>query len=164
MSVDPRISLQIVNREIEACTIFAEMYRWKISSINETTQKFNITMKCPIDNSTYIILIQFDDYREIPILYDFINPNTKQIGVSSAYPAPSKGSVGGFFHKQGPCICHPSSRKAYGDLGGPHKNDWNMSKWELIHETGNIKNICSMLRAIWCRISDPEIYGGRMNG
>jgi hypothetical protein len=161
MSVDPRTSICIVRKELQNCQEDSQRIGWEISEINEETQIFTVKMKSPIDNEQYIIEFRFDNYKEWPLLIEFIDAKTEQKGTKIAYPAPCK-KFGGFFHEK-PCICHPCSRKAYKDYTDLHK-DWDMSGWQQNLGCGDLKNIQSILRAIYFRISNPEVYNGRMNG
>ncbi len=161
MSVDRRISINIVRQEVQDCQEDSQRFGWEISETNEETQIFTVKMKSPIDNEQYVIEIRFDNYKEWPLLIEFIDPKTGQKGTKVAYPAPS-GKFGGFFHEK-PCICHPCSRRAYKGYSDLHQ-EWNMSGWQQNLGCGDLKNIQSILRAIYFRISNPDTYRGRMRG
>lgn len=160
MAVDPKTSLKIVTSELEECIPFAEMYRWDISEIDEQNQTVTVEMKSPVDQEEYLIELKFNDYKTLPLFIEFIEPDTGKRGTKRAYPK-SIGSAGRFFHGK-PCICHPCSRKAYKEYGGPHDN-WKIKSWITYDQWGSLKTICSILLAIWGRISNPDLYGGRMN-
>lgn len=162
MSVDPRISLGIIKAELAECEEKRVLFAWEFSPIDEATQTFMVTMKSPIDGEQYLLEVKFDDYREHPLLLEFVHPITKQRGVPSAYPAPSRGHSGGFFHNK-PGICHPCSRNAYAGYTALHAN-WKMSNWEKTTGVGSLRTLKTIFIAIWTRISDPEIYNGRMHG
>ncbi len=155
MTVAPEISLAIIQREIADCNECVERYEWKFSAIDEDNQKFLVEMISPIDGQRYILDIKFDTYREFPLLIDFVDPATGQVGVKTAYPQ----SDDGFFHDH-PCICNPCSRKAYGEYKGPH-GDWEKSGWEKNPKVGTLTNVCSILWAVYNRISRSELYKGR---
>ena len=160
MSVDKRITIKIVEKEIQECQEDAGQWNWEISEINVENQSFTVYMKSPIDNEKYIIEIKFDNYKELPLLIEFIDPITGKKGIKSAYPK-NKGKYGNIFHGL-PCICHPCSRKAYKkDYGGPH-SDWAIIGWEKNSRIGTLTNIRAILQAIYFRISYPDIYYGRM--
>jgi len=161
MSVDPRTSLNIVRKEIQDCQDDLKMFRWEFSEINEEPQTFTVKMKSPLDQQEYIIEFKFDNYKEWPLLIEFIEPNTGQRGTKNAYPAPNE-KFGGFFHGN-LCICHPCSRKAYQGYTNLHR-DWKMDGWQQNAQCGNLKNIQSILRAIYFRISNSQAYKGRMRG
>jgi hypothetical protein len=161
MSVDRRTSLNIVRKEVQDCQEDSERFGWEISEISEETQTFTVKMKSPLDQQEYIIEIKFDNYKEWPLLIEFIEPNTGERGVKAAYPS-SHGKLGGFFHGN-LCICHPCSRKAYQGYTDLHK-DWKMDGWQQNPKCGDLKNIQSILRAIYFRISNSEAYKGRMCG
>jgi len=162
MSVDPAISLKLVQKELEQCKKNAERFGWTITEINEIEQTFTIAMASPIDKEVYIMEVKFDNYKEWPPLIEFIHPITKERGTKNAYPM-SSGIYGSFFHNR-PCICHPCSRKAYGGYTGLH-NDWgDPGSWLQNPKIGSLTNIYAILQTIYIRISNPEAYGGRMSG
>lgn len=163
MSVDPQISLAIIKQEIEACQEDAIRYGWEFSPIAEKMQYFTVKIKSPVDNEIYILEVKFDDYRQIPLYLEFIDPNTGEKGVKKAYPASSK-IHGAFFvcSSNKPCICTPASRKAYKDYLGPHQDWTNIYGWEKHPDLGNLINLHAILLAIYSRISNVEVYSGRM--
>jgi hypothetical protein len=161
MSVDPRISLNIVRKEIQDCREDSQRFRWEFSEIDGEAQIFMVKMTSPVDKEQYILEFKFDHYKEWPLLIEFIHSNTGQRGVKAAYPAPNS-KAGGFFHEK-PCICHPCSRNAYGGYSGVH-GDWKIDGWQQNPGCGNLKNIQAILRAIYSRISNPDTYRGRMRG
>jgi len=160
VAVDSRISLNVVRNELDECKSTAELYGWKVSHINETNQFFTVKMVSPVDDELYIIKITFDNYKSIPLYIDFVDPESGKSGVQRAYPK-STGNAGNWFHKH-PCICHPCSRKAYKTEGGPHKN-WTLGGWRQNPKVGSLTSIKAILQAIYSRISNPALYGGRMS-
>lgn len=158
MTVDPKISLAIIRKELEECQEDASRNNWIISPTDESNQLFTVKMKSPIDDQEYIIEIKFDNYKEIPMNIEFIDPTTRTKGTKNAYPS-GKGRHGSFFHGL-PCICHPCSRKAYAP--GPHQ-DWTLAGWQQNPQAGSLTNIRAILLAIYSRISDEDEYGGRMH-
>jgi hypothetical protein len=161
MSVDRRISLEIVRNELQDCQPDIERSGWKVSPIDEEKQTLRVEMTSPIDEERFIIEILFDNYREWPLFIEFIDPKTGTIGALNAYPAPSK-KYGGFFHNK-PCICHPCSRKAYKGYTDLHQDWGDLIGWQSNPGIGDLKTIRAILRAIYFRIRDPEIYDGRMH-
>ncbi len=159
MSVDPRTSLRIVRKELKDCEGDSKRFGWKISEIDEANQSFTVEMKSPVDNEVYIIEIKFDNYKEWPLLIEFVDPSTGEKGTRRAYPVSRND---GFFNNR-PCICHPCCRKAYREYTGLH-SDWNMVGWQDNPQVGALTNIRAILLAIYSRISKPNIYGGRMSG
>jgi hypothetical protein len=157
MPVDPRTSAAIVRKELEDCRADASLYHWEISQLDEEKQVFTVKMKSPIDNQEYVIEMKFDNYKEMPLLIEFIDPATGERGTKNTYPS-STGKSGSFFHPN-QCICHPCSRKAYGSL----HNDWQLAGWRSNDKVGLLTNIGAILSAIYYRISNPEEYGGRMH-
>lgn len=156
MAVDRIVSLSIVKSELDKCRGDANKYDWEISTLDEGELSFKVKMTSPIDKEIFIVSFKCDNYREWPLYIDFVDPISGQESVKNAYPLSSDG----FFH-QNILICHPCSRKAYKDLNGPH-GDWNLIGWENHIKTGALKDIHAVLRAIYERISQSEIYKGRM--
>lgn len=156
MAVDKGISLGQVKAELQACASDLRRFGWEISAIDEDNQTFSVKMSSRIDSEIYIVQFRFDDYREIPLYIEFIDPQTNQPGTKNAYPS----STDSFFHTN-PVICHPCSRKAYKVFGGPHE-DWSLTGWESNPKTGALKNIRAISTAIHTRINDSSIYKGRM--
>jgi len=159
MTVDARIALATVQSELQTCEEDCKRYGWEISKIDEEKQTFIVKMKSPIDNEQYIIEIKFDNYNEWPLYIEFINPETDQKGTKNPYPL-SIGVHSSFFHTK-QCICHPCSRKAYKEYAGVH-TDWNIIGWQNNQSVGTLTNIRAILLAIYHRISNPTVYGGRM--
>jgi hypothetical protein len=159
LTVEPAISLTVVKKELEDCRQDASIYGWEISEINESTQTFSVKMRSPLDKEEYLIELKFDNYKEYPLLIEFINTKTGERGVRSAYPA----NTDSFFHTF-PCICHPCSRKAYQQFvaGAPH-SDWQLAGWQSNPQTLTLKSIRAILRAMNSRISNPEYYKGRQS-
>lgn len=156
MAVDKSVSLSIVKSELDKCRPDADKYGWKISTLDEGTLSFKVEMTSPIDKEIFIVSFKCDNYREWPPYIDFVDPISGQEGVKNAYPLSSDG----FFH-QNIFICHPCSRKAYGDLKGPH-GDWKLIDWENNPKAGALRNIPAMLLAIHERITQSEFYRGRI--
>ena len=157
MSVDPKISLAIVQKEIEECQEYAVAYGWKFSSIDDARQSFTVEMKA-IDEQIYLIEIKFDNYKELPLFIEFIDHKTGQKDVKTAYPRCNDS----FFHPDKMCICNPCSRKAYAGYSGLH-GDWQLIGWEKNQKVTTLISIKAILLAIYCRINNGEIYGGRMS-
>jgi hypothetical protein len=167
MSVAKSISLARVSRELENCAKYATNCGWLISEIEEPNQLFTVKMSSPINLKAlphpavyeeFILEVRFDDYPEIPLLLEFIDRKSGTRGSKSAYP---KGRDS-FFHPM-PCICNPCSRKSYKSFNtnAPH-GDWTLSGWQTNKKVGTLKSVDSILRTIYLRISNPDIYVGRM--
>ncbi len=162
MSVDKGISLLTIKGEIIACENDAKRYAWVFSEINEDSQSFTVKMQSSktddTHNGQYIVEVTFDNYREIPLFLEFIDSITGAKGVKTAYPK----CTDSFFHDF-PCICNPASRKSYKSFhnDAPH-GDWTYSDWVTNLQTGSLRNLQAILRAIYFRITNPEIYVGRM--
>lgn len=160
MTVDSRIALATVQSELQACEEDCKRYGWEISEIDGEAQTFIVKMKSPIDNEQYILEIKFDNYNEWPLYIEFIDPITKQRGTKNSYPL-SKGDHSSFFNEGKICICHPCSRKAYKEYTALH-TDWNIIGWQNNQSVGALTNIRGILLAIYHRISNTLVYGGRM--
>lgn len=159
MSVDPGISLAIIKNEILDCEKDSVRCGWKISEINLDNHSFSVRMVSPVDKQEYIIDVDFKNYKEEPLLLEFIDPESGEKGTKRAYPQ-ENGKLGNLFHGH-PCICHPCSRKSYGGYSNVHQ-DWHLGGWQQNPKTGSLKNLHAILKAIYSRISDPENYSGRM--
>lgn len=159
MSVDKTISLNQIRKELLNCSELGEKVGWVISEIDEPNQTFTVEMVSSIDNEKYVIEIKFDNYPEIPLLIDFVDPQTGEKGIKKAYPF-KKGDS--FFHPH-PCICNPCSRKSYSEFlqGAPH-SDWKMIGWQTNSHIGTLKNVGAILTAIYFRIRNPLFYDERM--
>ena len=156
MSVDPKISLSIVKNELKVCHKDIERFGWEISEIDEINQTFKVKMKSPIDDQQYIMEIKFDNYKEWPLLIEFIDPVTGERGTKNAHP------TGPLFHDK-PCICNPCSRKAYKGYTDLHQ-EWNLIGWQNEKQVGTLINIQAILRAISSSIRNHETYRGRKSG
>jgi hypothetical protein len=160
MSVDPGISVNLVRKELGDCQEDLERFGWEISDLDEKGQTFTVKMQSPIDNEQYQLEIKFDNYKEWPLHIEFIDPSSGEKGNKNAYPADG-GKCGSLFHGH-PCICHPCSRKAHKGYSNVHA-DWALIGWQQMPQTGTLTNIRAILRAIYFRISNPDIYKGRMH-
>ena len=80
MTVDPAVSLAIVKKELEDCREDSSQYGWKTTGPSEAQQTFSVEMKSPIDDERYIIEIKFDNYKEYPLLIEFIDPGNAERG------------------------------------------------------------------------------------
>lgn len=158
MSVDSSISLKKVRSELERIQKFGEKCGWLLSEIDEANLSFSVLMKSPIDQQEYILEVIFTDYPELPLILEFIDPETKARGTKNAYPKNDDS----FFHAA-PCICNPCSRKSYKQFhaNGPHQ-DWQLIGWQQNPKVGELKTLDSILRTIYLRISTNEKYKGRM--
>lgn len=161
MSVDAAVSKAILREELAVVSSLASTYGWEVvSAIDE----LRVTVKMRAHNDDpYIVEIAADDYKEIPPLFEFIDPDTNRRATPHAYPK----SHDSFFHPSGPCICAPFNRKAYKAYitTGPHV-DWSYGDW--MRSTANnfnwatVTTLGDMLAMIQRRLIQPELYHGRM--
>jgi hypothetical protein len=151
------IALATIRAEIEDCAEHCEKFGWEISEIDVKTMSFTVKMESPIDHEIYLLWIEFQNYKEWPLFIEFMEHDTLIPGTKKAYPAISKKH--GNFFLEVPCICHPASRKAYKGYKGVHA-EWEMNSW--IQNSGTLINLKAILEAIYFRINNEEIYGGRM--
>lgn len=158
MSVDRNISIAVVETELRACISSAAKYGWLISEIDKENLKFSVSMKAR-DGDLYHIEVTFDDYKEIPLLLEFIDPVTNERGTPRVYP---KSNGDSFFHTF-PCICNPCSRKSYKQFnpGAPH-GDWKWADWQTNPKVTTLITIDRILLAIYFRLINPDKYAGRM--
>ena len=78
-----------------------------------------------VDSERYILVGEFDDYKEKPPLLEFEEPGTGVRGTRRAYPQGHDS----FFNTTGPTICAPFSRKAYVTV---HSGGWQFKDWMKI--------------------------------
>ncbi len=152
MTVDPEISRQIVQEEVEAMASIAYEYGWEVTP---NLQTFTVTVKMhsAIDQEVYVVEARCDNYRSLPPYFEFIHPQTSERGTQRCYPAD-----GSYFHST-PCICVQWNRKAYQSEGGPHA-DWDMAGW-MAARPGTI-SLGDMFHLIQVRINKRDAYKGRM--
>ena len=118
---------------------------------------FAVKMISSVDGEIFIIDAKFDDYVEMPLLIEFVDPLNGQLGTKNAYPLGNDS-----FFNTAALICNPCSRKAYKQFNGPH-GDWGeLIGWQKNPQTGALKNIRGILQAISDRINDETQYKGRM--
>ncbi len=153
------VALVTIESEILDCQEHCKKYSWQISEIDKADQSFTVLLVSPIDTEKYLLEINFENYPEWPLYLEFVEIDTGIKGSMKAYPKQSR-KHGGFFHPK-PCICHPSSRKAYKEYSGLHR-DWDISAWKQNPQVTNLTNLLSILDAIYSRISIMEVYNGRM--
>jgi hypothetical protein len=158
MIVDQKISILEVDRELSACREFLRSIGITLSDVDLEKLLFTAEISSSIDKEKYQIELRFDNYPAWPLFIEFIHPVTGERGTHRAYPK----STDSFFHGF-PCICNPSSRKAYQSHtpGAPH-GDWNLIGWRDNPQVGTLKTIDAILLAIYSRINNSQFYLGRM--
>jgi hypothetical protein len=161
VSVDPRITRAILEEELAAVRNIGGTYGWEVTPALDNLQVL-IRMHAYNDDE-YLVEITADDYKELPPIFEFIEPDTGKRGTPRAYP---KGKDT-FFNTTGVCICAPFCRKAYKQFitTGPHADwkygDWTRSKAQNF-DWSNVTTLADMLGMIQRRIIQPELYEGRM--
>jgi len=153
MTIPFEISKKTVITEIKNCEINCKTFGWEISDIDELSQTFTVKLTSAFDQEIYILEFKFDDYPSIPYFIEFIDPVTNEKATRHAYPK----STDSFFHPN-LAICHQCSRKSYTIL---HTNDWSMEGWRK--QAGDLTNLNAILNTIYIRISNKDLYGGRMD-
>lgn len=110
-----------------------------------------------VDKEKYVLVGTFDDYRLMPPILDFQEPDNDNVGTARAYPRQKPGDS--FFHSPG-IICAPFNRKAYVNI---HK-DWVLTEWAANKSNGTdwsqYNTISKMLVLIYSKLSNPDYYGG----
>lgn len=154
MIVDPEVSLALIKKEIADCQ--TGNYGWSFSEIDEANLNFQVTMQAK-DEEVFILKISFDDYKHLPLLIDFVDPESSVIGIKSAYPIDKTG----FFNNTQIAICHPCNRKAYRGYTGLHADWGEPSGWQNNPNIGALKSLKPILEAIYFRITNDD-YNGRM--
>jgi len=160
MAVDPKITLAIIEKELAIAKHLGRHQGWEFGSLDAARPTFLVKMKSPIDGEEYHVEFQLDDYREMPPFIEFIHPTTGERGTRRCYPKDQHPEGGSIFHDT-PCICHPSSRKAYGKYRGPHA-DWDAQITNWPAQAKGLTTIAEILQMIQARISDRTSYKGRM--
>lgn len=159
MAVLVEMSRDIVSHELDVAKDLIGSFGWTIEPPKDGV--FIAKLVNPNDSQVYILECQYDNYKEWPILYDFVDPDSGEKGTRHAYPVDKRDSI---FHTQGPCICLEASRKAYGTLGGPH-SEWAYENWiDLCNKSkkGCLTEVGGMLAKIAHHLIVPDIYNGRM--
>lgn len=139
----------------------ASTYGWKVDP-DLYNLKVTVQMRA-LDNELFIVEALCDDYKELPALFEFIEPDTGLRGTPRAYP---KGQDS-FFHTSGPCICAPFNRKAYKKYfdTGPHP-EWSTGDWMTSTANGydwsHHTNLGDAFGLIQYRLNREEHYKGRM--
>ncbi|HYD55052.1 MAG TPA: hypothetical protein VEA99_20625 [Gemmatimonadaceae bacterium] len=161
MAVDPEITRLHLREELGAVRELAATNRWGI--VPDFGRLVVLATMYAHTGDLFILEIQCDNYREIPPLFEFIDPVTGERGTKNAYPK-AKDSL---FHTSGPCICAPFNRKAYKSVveTGPH-SDWALGDWQTSTannvQWANFSKIGDMLGVIYSRLSRPDWFEGRM--
>jgi len=156
MTVTLTISNKTISEELKDCEDLYKPDYFEISEVDEESQTLVVKMKSKIDQEKYILKIKFDNYKEWPLLLEFIDPLTGQEGTKHAYPK----CTDSFFHDF-PCICNPCSRKSYSEYSAVHR-DWNLVGWKQNPKVGSLTNLRTILKAIYSRINSEQLYRGRM--
>lgn len=156
MAVEPSISRAIIDHELRATMDLAESYGWRIVQPDQGL-KFDVLMRAH-NGDLFIVAFDCSDYRELPAIITFVDPNTGVEGTHNAFPK----SHDSLFHSNGPCICAPFNRNAYKNI---HK-EWVLGDWTKSTANNytwtNINTIADVLGLIQVRLSRPEFYKGRM--
>lgn len=139
----------------------ATSHGWEIE---ESLPALKVVVKMRAHNrDLFIVEAQFDNYKEWPPSFEFIDADSGERGTRRAYPQ----STDSFFHASGPCICAPFNRKAYKGVvaTGPHA-DWPLGDWMTSKANGydwsRAKKFGDMLALIQTRLQFPHLYKGRM--
>jgi hypothetical protein len=161
MAVSHEVTREILREELTLVRDVAAAQKWRL--IPDYERLVLLVTMYAHTGDPYIVEITCDDYKQVPPLFEFIDPDTGERGTRHAYPR----ATDSFFHDSGPCICAPFNRKAYKSyIGtGPH-GDWSFGNWQTSTASNvqwaNFAKIGDMLGAIYARISRPDRYKGRM--
>jgi hypothetical protein len=161
MAVSADVSKQYIREELVLVQELAALHKWEITAdydqllVGATLHAHN--------GDLFLLEIRCDNYKEMPPLFEFIEPGTGARGTTRAYPK----TTDSLFHDSGPCICAPFNRKAYKALepNAPH-GDWQFSDW-MTSTAGNVRwsnysTLADMLGLIQTRLGRPDFYRGRM--
>lgn len=156
MTIPPSISFLIVQQEIVDAKNDPLLEPVTFSELDKETLTLTVEMQSKIDKERYFLKINFENYKEWPPLFEFVDPITGKEGTKHAYPRCNDH----FFYPH-PCICNPCSRKSYGSYSGVHK-DWNLVGWKENAKIGTLTNLWAILQTIYLRINNKKHYLGRM--
>ena len=166
MAVSREVSAAVMREELELMKDLAQTYGWEVTPNYEQLLVTVVMYSHAKDDGSkdkFIVEALCDDYKELPPLFEFIEPDTGVRGVPNAYPK-GKDSL---FHTSGPCVCAPFNRKAYKKLfdTGPHP-EWELGNWMTStannYNWANHTKLGDMFGLIQMRIIRPDHYVGRM--
>lgn len=101
----------------------------------------------------YLLAGTFEDYRAMPPAWRFLDPRDGRDISLPAYPAAGPFPSGSVLHPNG-VICAPWNRLAYRDVGGPHDNWTEPSKWQSIEpERTQARTVPEMLARIRAEVA-----------
>jgi len=155
MSVDPELTLQIIEEELRDMAPLIASYGWDVNT-DRANLTVSVKMISVIDSETYILEAKCDNYKELPPFFEFIHPETKERGTKQCYP--TDGSFFIFPNDKAPCLCVQWNRKAYGVHGGPH-SDWPMPNW--INLRPGMTVLGDFFHLVQRRINNKQVYQGR---
>lgn len=151
--VAPEVTRAHVERELSEVSAWAQARRWGPQWDSEAL-RLALTLTSAVDGEVYRLQVAFNDYRARPPLFEFLHPETNEVGTRRCYPKGGRG----YFHPQ-PVVCAPWNRKAYGALGGPH-SEWVMDGWAS--QRPNHTRLGDMLVLLQELVDDRDSYAGRM--
>jgi hypothetical protein len=161
MSVSAEVSRQYMRQELPLVQELASLHKWEVTADYD---RLLVGVKLHAHNKDlFVIEILCDNYKEVPPLFEFIDPESGARGTRHAYPK----TMDSLFHDSGPCICAPFSRKAYKSVepNAPH-GDWKFADWMTLVASGvqwsDYTTLADMLGLIQTRLSRPDLYRGRM--
>jgi hypothetical protein len=161
MAVDSNVSREILREELSAMEALARTYEWNITP-DLSALKVVANMRAH-NGDMFILEVDFQNYKEWPPFFEFVDPFSGERGTRRAYPK----STDSLFHDSGPCICAPFNRKAYKSViqTGPHP-DWTLGDWMTSKANGydwtHAVTIGDMLNLVQTRLIMPDRYRGRM--
>ena len=161
MAVDAEISRHYLRDELALVKPMAMVNKWGV--IPDYERLTVVVTMYAHTGDLFIVEAKCDNYKEIPPLLDFIDPDSGVRATTHAYPR----SNDSLFHESGPCICAPFSRKAYKAVvqTGPHA-DWQLGDWMTTNAAGmqgvNYSKLGDIFGLIFTRLSRPDLYKGRM--
>jgi hypothetical protein len=159
--------------EIPAALAWAERWRHDLVWDEATlTLRLRLTGRRADGEGREAYLIEgvFDDYRLLPPLWEFLDPRDGAAIGPAAYPTPGAG-VSSVLHSNA-LVCAHWSRRAYGELQGPHGNWGALTNWESVTEGTQAHSIPEMLARLAhevdassdgrsvCRRSRPGLSAG----
>lgn len=130
------LALAEIEAELPALLARADRAGWQITFHPDT---LSVDVKIVQNSSGEVFVLRgtFDGYRLLPPMWDFVDPDTGEVGTRSAYPRPvpaqenpnNAAPVVIASGSKGQVICLPCNRLAYqaSDHRAPH--NWELVKW-----------------------------------
>jgi hypothetical protein len=116
-------ALEVIEEELAAVLMYAAAADLTVDAteLTDTNPRFRVQFR-NAENEKFVAEIDCTDYPKYPPTIEFLDEALKARGITRLYPSG--------FHPM-PCVCMRYNRKAYGERGGPHANDWRLVDWHM---------------------------------